>query len=86
MDSMNDFKYYLMEITPNSELESKMVIVPIEWITFDDKRKCTVAKYQMPPFENQEDELLFNQLLESRMLPPESWPSYPVFNRGEASK
>lgn len=75
-------RYYVVIV---DEPSSKM-IVPAHWIRFDDTIGKLVTKYLFPPYDNPEDEYLFNQLVSSYVKAPADWPEYPISICGDASK
>lgn len=59
--------------------------VPSKWVTYDEKKKTCVAKFMPPPYNKQNKTKLYNYIaLKYDAL--ETWPSYPVYLRGEAGK
>lgn len=85
--------YMIVEINNNEKCNESIdgvnhiVAVPSSWIYFSKSLQALATKYILPPYDNDEDESLIEDLLMSKIdNPPESWTEYAVIIRGEASK
>ncbi|XP_077262506.1 uncharacterized protein LOC143897570 [Temnothorax americanus] len=59
--------------------------VPISsWITYDHKLGSCVVQYMAPPYST-EDYKLIQDLIKSRVQPPEGWPRFSVNLKGNAN-
>lgn len=66
-------------------LQKAVDIVPVKWISFDQKSGKCMTKFLPPPYEDEDCELL-HTLVENLADPPETWPTYPIRFKGRASE
>ncbi|XP_032689241.1 uncharacterized protein LOC116852725 [Odontomachus brunneus] len=85
-----NISYMIVQINYNKESNksidsaSHIVAVPSSWIYFSKSLQALATKYIFPPYDNSEDELLLEELLLSKVDPPELWSEYAVLVRGQA--
>lgn len=78
--------YQIVEFVNDREDNTISVdCVPSKWVTYDQNLRSCVCKFMPPPY-NTKVRLKLDSFVLSKSEAPESWPSYPVYLRGEAGK
>lgn len=82
----DNYIYQIIEFLTKGPQKTKSIdIVPSGWVSYDQKKGKLVAKFMPPPYDAENNELLYN-LIDTCEKAPESWPSYWIKIRGHASK
>lgn len=76
-DDFDDYLYDVVEFIKRGRPSSRTIdIVPMKWLSFNEKKKCMETKFKPPPYNEQVFKEIEN-LVESNVDASE-WPVYHV--------
>ncbi|KAL0098865.1 hypothetical protein PUN28_020852 [Cardiocondyla obscurior] len=82
--AVNIKKYQIVEFINEHEDDNvSLDYVPFKWVTYDEQLRSYVCKFMPPPYTTK-TRIKLNNIFNENNEAPESWPSYPVYLRGEA--
>ncbi|KAL0111260.1 hypothetical protein PUN28_012866 [Cardiocondyla obscurior] len=82
--AVNIKKYQIVEFINEHEDDNvSLDYVPSKWVTYDEQLRSCVCKFMPSPYTTK-TRIKLNNIINENNEAPESWPSYPVYLRGEA--
>jgi len=87
MEKRFEKQFIIVEFTNclNDNGTAAIVIVPSEWIYYDDEEKTCKTPYPNPPYNENTCKILHARV-KNLLLSLSNWPNWPIIIKGSASK